>query len=130
MNKVLILGTIVKDIELRYTKSNVAIARFTVALRREVKNKEGKYDSDFINCVSYQKIAETISKYFKKGSRILIEGRIQTGTYENNKGEKVYTTDIAVEKVNFVDKKESVQSQTDAEIIASVVNEEQYQLPF
>ena len=126
MNKVIIKGTITRDIDLRYTKNDVAVARFTVATKRNTTNKDGKYESDFINCVAYQQSAEMLNKYFTKGSGILIEGHIQTGSFEKD-GKKVYTTDVVVERVEFVDK---LQNKTDAEIIASVVNEEQYQLPF
>lgn len=104
MNKVIILGTIVRDIEMRYTQTNLAIARFTLAVRRDIKNKEGNYESDFISCLAYGKTGETIGKYFKKGSHILVEGHIQTGSFENSKHEKKYTTDVIVENINFVDK--------------------------
>ena len=111
MNKVLILGTLVRDVELRYTQSGMAIARFSLAVRRDAKNKEGNYDSDFVNCVAYQKLGETIQKHFKKGSRILIEGHIQTGSYEKD-DKKVYTTDIIVENINFVDKIQKEENQS------------------
>lgn len=126
MNKVIIKGTITRDIDLRYTKNEVAVAKFTVATKRNTANKDGKYESDFISCVAYQHNAEMINKYFSKGNGILVEGHIQTGSYEKD-GKKVYTTDVVVERVEFVDK---LQNKTDSEIIASVVNEEQYQLPF
>lgn len=126
MNKVILKGVVTRDIDLRYTKNEIAIARFTVATKRNTANKDGKYESDFISCVAYQHNAEMISKYFGKGNGILVEGHIQTGSYEKD-GKKVYTTDVVVERVEFVDK---LESKTDAEIIASVVNEEQYQLPF
>lgn len=126
MNKVIIKGTITRDIDLRYTKNEVAVAKFTVATKRNTANKDNKYESDFISCVAYQHNAEMINKYFGKGSGILVEGHIQTGSYEKD-GKKVYTTDVVVERVEFVDK---LQNKTDSEIIASVVNEEQYQLPF
>ena len=105
MNKVILKGYITKDIELRYTKNDVAVARFTVGIKRPTKNKDGNYDSDFINCVAYQHNAELISKFFEKGSSILVEGHIQTGSYENDKGQKIYTTDVMVERVEFVSKK-------------------------
>ncbi len=126
MNKVILKGVITRDIDLRYTKNEIAVARFTVATKRNIANKDGKYESDYISCVAYQHNAEMINKYFSKGSGILVEGHIQTGSYEKE-GKKVYTTDVVVERVEFVDK---LQNKTDAEIIASVVNEEQYQLPF
>lgn len=126
MNKAILKGVITRDIDLRYTKNEIAVARFIVATKRATTNKDGKYESDFISCVAYQHNAEMINKYFGKGNGILVEGHIQTGSYEKD-GKKVYTTDVVVERVEFVDK---LQNKTDAEIIASVVNEEQYQLPF
>lgn len=126
MNKVILKGVVTRDIDLRYTKNEVAVAKFTVATKRNTANKDGKYESDFISCVAYQHNAEMINKYFSKGNGILVEGHIQTGSYEKD-GKKLYTTDVVVERVEFVDK---LQNKTDAEIIASVVNEEQYQLPF
>jgi len=127
MNKVILLGNLTRDVELRYTTSNVTVGKFGLAVKEEVKNKEGNYNTNFLNCVAYGQLAETINKYFKKGSRILVEGRIQTGSYEKDDGTKVNTTDIVVEKINFVDskketKEEPTEEKTDAEIIASVVN--------
>lgn len=125
MNKVIIKGTVTRDIDLRYTKNEIAVARFTVATKRATANKDGKYESDFISCVAYQHNAEMINKYFSKGSGILVEGHIQTGSYEKD-GKKIYTTDVVVERVEFVDKLEQkLDNKTDAEITSSVVNEEQ-----
>ena len=106
MNVVVLSGALVKDVELRHTKNDLAVGNFTIAVKRELKNKEGNYDSDFISCVAYGNLAETISKYFKKGSRILLDGKIQTGSYEGQDGKKVYTTNIVVNQINFVDKTE------------------------
>lgn len=77
------------------------MARFSVAVRRDFKNADGGYDSDFINCVSYGKTAEMIGKYFHKGSGIIVIGRIQTGSYEGQDGKRVYTTDVVVESIEF-----------------------------
>ncbi len=100
MNKVFLRGNLTRDVELRYTTNNVAIGNFSIAVRRNSKNQDGEYESDFINCTAYQKLAETINKFFKKGSGIIIEGHIQTGSYEKD-GKKVYTTDIIVERIEF-----------------------------
>lgn len=104
MNCVLLIGNLVKDIEIRFTKTNLAVARFSIAVKREIKNKEGNYEADFISCIAYGKTAELIGKYLTKGSKISIEGHIQTGSYEKD-GKKVYTTDIVVNKVQFLDNK-------------------------
>ncbi len=105
MNKVILKGIITKDIELRHTPSGVAVATFTVATKRNYKNQNGEYESDFIRCVAYRETAELINKHFQKGNGIIIEGQIKTGSYENN-GKKVFTTDVMVEHVDFVERKE------------------------
>ena len=113
MNCVILKGNVTKDIELRYTTTDKAIAKFNLAVRRDIKNKDGQYDSDFISCIAYGKTAELLSKYTEKGSKLLITGRITTGSYENTKGEKVYTTDILVNTVEFLDKKKETREATE-----------------
>lgn len=107
MNKVELVGRLTRDPEVRYTtgESANAIARFSVAVNRRFKNAEGNYDVDFINCVAFGKSAEFIEKYFKKGMAIGLTGRIQTGSYTNKDGVKVYTTDVVVEESEFVESK-------------------------
>lgn len=112
MNVTILKGNLTKNIELRYTTKDMAIARFNLAVRRDIKNKDGQYDSDFISCIAYGKTAELLSKYTEKGSKLLITGRITTGSYENTKGDKVYTTDILVNTVEFLDKKKETQEAT------------------
>lgn len=101
MNKVIISGRLTKDVELRSTESGISVARFTVATNRNFKNKEGEYDADFISCIAYRNSADFISKYFKKGDGIIVDGRIQTGSYDAQDGTKRYTTDVVVENVEF-----------------------------
>lgn len=103
MNKVVLMGRLTKDPEIRYStgENATAIARFTVAVNRKFKNAEGNYEADFINCVAFGKSAEFIEKYFAKGSMIALSGRIQTGSYTNKDGVKVYTTDVVVEDTEF-----------------------------
>lgn len=107
MNKVEIVGRLTRDPEVRYTtgENASAIARFSVAVNRRFKNAEGNYDADFINCVTFGKTAEFIEKYFRKGMAIGLTGRIQTGSYTNKDGQKVYTTDVVVEEAEFVESK-------------------------
>ena len=105
MNKVTLVGRLTRDVESRTTESGKAMARFSVAVNRRFKNAEGNYDADFINCICYDKTAEFIGKYFAKGSAIGIVGRIQTGSYTNKDGAKVYTTDVVVEDAEFVESK-------------------------
>ena len=105
MNKVILIGRITKDIELRYTQSNMAIASFNVAVQRNYKNAKGEYDADFISCKAFDKRAEVIEKHFNKGSQIGIEGHLQTGSYEKEDGTKVYTTDVIVDGIDFIGNK-------------------------
>lgn len=107
MNKVIIIGRFTRDPEIKYStgENATATARFSLAVNRRFKNKEGNYDADFINCVALGKTAEFIEKYFTKGMAIGITGRIQTGSYTNKEGQKVYTTDVVVEETEFVESK-------------------------
>lgn len=106
MNSVQLVGRLVRDPEVRYTAGDnqTAVARFTVAVNRRFK-KDGEQDADFISCVSFGKTAEFIERYFHKGNSIGLNGRIQTGSYTNKDGNKVYTTDVFVENVEFVGSK-------------------------
>ncbi len=106
MNKTLLIGRTTKDPDIRYTQSEqpMTIARFNLAVDRRFK-KEGEQSADFISCVAFGKTAEFIEKYVFKGTKIAVEGRIQTGSYTNNDGNKVYTTDVVVEQVEFAGSK-------------------------
>ena len=107
MNKVQLVGRLTRDPEIRYSQGEnaTATARFSVAVSRRFKNSEGNYDADFINCVAFGKSAEFVEKYFKKGMAIGLTGRIQTGSYTNKDGQRVYTTDVVVEETEFVESK-------------------------
>ena len=106
MNSVQLLGRLTKDPEVRYTQGNTttAVAHFTVACNRKVKKSE-EQQADFITCVAFGKTAEFIERYFQKGAAIALNGRIQTGSYTNKDGAKVYTTDVIVESVEFAGSK-------------------------
>lgn len=98
MNKVILIGNLTKDVELNFTAgSGTAVARFTVAVARMKKG-----ESDFPSCIAFGKTAETIAQYFFKGSKIAIEGHIQTGSYDAKDGTKRYTTDVIVDRFEFV----------------------------
>ena len=103
MNYVSLLGRLTRDVEVTYTQSGQAYARFSLAVSRGTSNRD---EVDFINCIAWEKRAETISQYFKKGSRILVQGRITTGSYEKN-GETRYTTDVVVNNFDFIETKSS-----------------------
>ncbi len=107
MNKVILMGRCTKDPEIRYGgTNNTAVAKFSLAVDRRIK-KEGEQAADFISCVAFGKTAEFLEKYAGKGSKFVIEGRIQTGSYTNKDGNKVYTTDVVVENVEFAESKKS-----------------------
>ena len=96
-------GRLVKDVELRFVpNSGTAVGRFTIAVNRDFK-KQGEPEADFFNCVCFGNIAENTAKYVNKGCRVLVEGNLKTGSYENKEGQKIYTTDIICNKVEFID---------------------------
>jgi single-strand DNA-binding protein len=105
MNKIILIGRLTKDPELRYTTNNVAVANFSLAVTRDFKNQEGDYDADFINCVAYKKLAETITEYTRKGDKFGLDGRLQTRTYENSEGKKVFVSEVVVNGIEFLEAK-------------------------
>jgi len=110
LNKVIANGNLVRDPEVKQA-GNTKTARFSIACKRNFKDKDGNYGADFVNCVAFGKTAEFVEKYFHKGSPIIVEGRINTGSYTNKDGQKVYTTDVAVEKVEFNGKAEAAKNE-------------------
>lgn len=107
MNKVILTGRMTKDPDVRVSGEN-KVARFTLAVDRRFKS-DAEVTADFISCVSFGKQAEFVEKYFKKGSKANLVGRIQTGSYTNKDGQKVYTTDVAVEEIEFGESKSSAE---------------------
>lgn len=112
MNKTILMGRLTKDPEVRYSQGEnaMAIARYTLAVDRKFK-RDGEPNADFINCIAFGKNGEFAEKYLRKGIKILIEGRIQTGSYTNKDGVKVYTTDVVVESCEFAESKNASQSE-------------------
>jgi len=108
LNKWIGMGRLTKDPEARYSQGDnpLAIARYTLAVDRRIK-KENEQNADFISCIAFGKAGEFAEKYFKKGTKIAVEGRIQTGSYTNKEGNKVYTTDVVVENQEFAESKGS-----------------------
>lgn len=105
MNKVILMGRLTRDPEVRYASGdNLAIARYTLAVDRRF-HKDGEATADFISCVVFGRAAEFAEKYFRQGLKITISGRIQTGSYTNREGQKVYTTEIVVEEQEFAESK-------------------------
>ena len=108
MNKVILLGRLTRDPDIRYTQGAepMAIARYTLAVDRRSK-REGEAAADFISCVAFGKLAEVAEKYLNKGTKIIISGRLQTGSYTDREGRKVYTTEVIVEDQEFAESKKS-----------------------
>lgn len=104
MNSVQLTGRLTRDPEVRYTDGGLSVARFTLAVDRRFKQEDGP-SADFIRCVAFGKTAEFIEKYFSQGRKMDLNGRIQTGSYTNQEGQKVYTTDIVVESAEFGESK-------------------------
>jgi len=103
INRVVLVGRLTRDPELRYTSSNTAVTSFTVAVNRQFTNAQGNRDADFINCAIWRKAAEIFVKYTHKGSLVSVDGRIQTSSYENQQGQRFYRTDVIVENFSFLD---------------------------
>ncbi|WP_035053153.1 single-stranded DNA-binding protein [Carnobacterium pleistocenium] len=114
INNVVLVGRLTKDPELRYTSSGTANATVTLAVNRQFTNQKGEKEADFINCVVWRKTAESLANYTSKGSLVGIEGRIQTRSYDNQQGQRVYVTEVVAEVISFLDAKNS-QKTTDTE---------------
>lgn len=113
MNKVELVGRLTRDVSINMSNGGSSIAKFSIACDRRFKT-EGQPTADFINCIAFGKTAEFIEKYFIKGMRIGVSGRIQTGSYENKDGQKVYTTDVVIEEAEFVESKGSSNAGADS----------------
>ena len=110
MNKIILMGRLTRDPDVRYSQGEkpVAIARFSLAVDRRIRqDAENAPSADFPSCIAFGKTGEFVEKYFHKGSKILLEGRIQTGSFTNKDGQKVYTTDVIAEQVEFAESKGS-----------------------
>lgn len=120
MNKVILMGRLTRDPEVRYSQgeNNMAIARYTLAVDRRFQ-KNSEQSADFISCVAFGRSAEFAEKYLKQGTKICITGRIQTGSYTNKDGVKVYTTDVVVEDQEFAESKNAAQSGGGADFASS-----------
>lgn len=111
MNKVILMGRLTRDPDIRYSTGDnpIAIARYNLAVDRRF-SKENEQSADFISCVSFNKNAEFAEKYLRQGTKIAVTGRIQTGSYTNKDGQKVYTTDVVVEECEFAESKKAAEA--------------------
>jgi single-strand DNA-binding protein len=105
MNRVVLVGRLTKDPDLRYTPNGVPVATFTLAVNRPFSNQQGERESDFINCVVWRKPAENVANFLKKGSLAGVDGRLQTRNYEGQDGKRVYVTEVQAESVQFLEPK-------------------------
>lgn len=123
MNKVFLMGRLTKDPEVRYTQGQppMTIAKYTLAIDRRVK-KDGEQSADFISCTAFSKNGEFAEKYLKKGTKIVVEGRIQTGSYDDKDGKKVYTTTVIVDSHEFAESKKDDQQKTTPEQSDEFIN--------
>lgn len=133
MNVVILTGRFIKDPDVREN-----VTRFCLAVQRDFKNSEGNYDADFLNCVSFGKTAEFVAKYFTKGMKMSVVGRLQSGSYTNRDGNTVHTTDVVVDKCEFVEsknvneaaQKETTQVNKAQEEFLNIPNDVSEELPF
>ena len=132
MNKVILMGRLTKDVDLKYSNSNssMAIARYSIAVQRDMKNKEGKYDTDFINCIAFGKAGEFVSKWFHKGSKILIEGSLRVDIYTNKEGKKTYSTYVLAMEHHFVDSAKNDTKTTNNDTMSGFEDMVDEELPF
>lgn len=103
INNVVLIGRLTRDVELRYTPSNAAVATFNLAVNRNFKNQDGEREADFINCVIWRQQAENLANWAKKGTLIGITGRIQTRSYENQQGQRVYVTEVVADNFQLLE---------------------------
>ena len=116
MNKVLLIGRLTANPELRYTTSNNAVTTFSIAIDRNFKNEDGNKEADFINIVAWNKKAEFINQYLKKGDKVGIIGRLQVRSYQNEKGQNRYVTEVVADEVEFLNSKKSEEKLVSAEV--------------
>lgn len=113
INRTVLVGRLTKDVELKYTNSGQAVASFTLAVNRQFTNAQGEREADFIQCVIWRKSAENFNKFTHKGSLVGIDGRIQTRSYDNQQGQRVYVTEVVVDNFALLDSKGGSQTKSD-----------------
>jgi single-strand DNA-binding protein len=103
INRVVLVGRLTKDPELKYTQTGIAVTRFTLAVNRAFQSASGEREADFISCVAWRKQAENVANFLKKGSLVGVDGRIQTGSFEGQDGKRVYTTEVVADSTQFLE---------------------------
>ena len=115
INNVVLVGRLTRDPELKYTPSNVAVATFSLAVNRNFKNQAGDREADFISCIMWRKQAENFANWIKKGALVGITDRIQTRSYDNQQGQRVYVTEVVAESFQTLEKKDNTANQSNME---------------
>lgn len=113
LNRVVLAGRLTRDPELRYTPNGIAVANFTVAINRPFRNQQGEQEADFVNCVAWRKQAENLANYMRKGSLIGVDGRIQTRSYDNQEGRRIFVTEVLAESITFLEPRGSSQQRSE-----------------
>ncbi|MEK4713443.1 single-stranded DNA-binding protein [Sporosarcina sp. FSL K6-5500] len=103
INRVVLVGRLTKDPELKYTQTGIAVTRFTLAVNRAFQSASGEREADFVSCVAWRKQAENVANFLKKGSLVGVDGRIQTGSFEGQDGKRVYTTEVVADSTQFLE---------------------------
>lgn len=131
MNKVILMGRLTREPDIRFSQGEkpTAVARFNLAVTRKYKSN-GQEEADFINCVAFGKIAEFAEKYLHQGTKVVVCGRIQTGSYTSKDGQKIYTTDVVAEEVEFAESKKAQSSQTAGNGFMDIPDDINEELPF
>jgi single-strand DNA-binding protein len=129
MNTVNLIGRLTKDIQLKYTESNIPLVNFTLAVNRQFKNADGEREADFIPCIAWRKAAELLAEHTSKGSQIAVEGRNQTRSYEND-GKTVYVMEVVCDSVEFLDSKRERVVETQEEPKKTFTPNQDEDLPF
>lgn len=132
VNNVVLVGRLTKDVELKYTQTGMAVAKFILAVNRQFK-KDGQPDADFIACTAFSKTAENLANFMRKGSQIGVVGNIQTGSYDDKDGKRVYTTDVICNNIQFLESRQEQQGgqqQTQPQQQYQAPPQQQQQQPF
>ena len=132
INRVVLVGRLTKDPELKYTQSGIAVTRFTLAVNRAFSNQSGEREADFINCVTWRKQAENTANFLRKGSLAGIEGRIQTSSFDGQDGKRVFMTEVVADSVQFLEPRnrfEQAESSYQSGQISNGTNTQHYQQP-
>ncbi|MFD1928360.1 single-stranded DNA-binding protein [Sporosarcina siberiensis] len=129
INRVVLVGRLTKDPELKYTQTGIAVTRFTLAVNRTFQNAQGEREADFISCIAWRKQAENVANFLRKGSLAGVDGRIQTGSYDGQDGKRVYTTEVVADSTQFLEPRSANSDRSGSSQGASSSGSQQNQQP-